>query len=275
MSTTHRQRLNLKAPSGEVLFLEQLSTGANLTAEGTMIMTLPILKLVSGTNGTNTVNDVANAILKNTSDISTETTNRIAADSAIAQTFTAGLQSQSASFNTAINNEATTRANDDAVLQTNINAEAAARANGDVSLQGSIDGEATARIAADAVLQTNITAEETARGAAVSAEATARAGADQSLYQNLIAESAMRNAAIAAAATVRDDADAVLQSNIDTEKARIDAILNMSSSDLDTFKEIADAYKTADSNLTTLITNLTVDFNALKLVVDTLASNHP
>lgn len=271
MSTT-RQRLNLTAPTGQILFLEQLSTGANLKAEGPMTMNLPTLNLVSGTN---TVNDVANAILKNTSDIDVEIANRIAADSNIAQTFTGALNSQTASLNTAINNEETARANADAVLQTNINAEATARGNGDIALQGSIAAETAARIAADDVLQTNITAEETARVTAVQTEANARTASDSQLYQQLLAAVAERNAALALAATVRDDADALLQSNIDEQKDRINAILAMSSADLDTFKEIADAYENADNNLTTLITNLTSDFTALKLVVDTLASNNP
>ena len=42
-----------------------------------------------------------------------------------------------------------------------------------------------------------------------------------------------------------------------TERSRIDSILNLSSADLDTFKEIEDAYKAADSSLTTTVTNLT------------------
>jgi chromosome condensin MukBEF complex kleisin-like MukF subunit len=52
------------------------------------------------------------------------------------------------------------------------------------------------------------------------------------------------------------------------EKARIDAILNLSSSDLDTFREIADAYQNADSNLQTLITNLTTDLAQLRADFD-------
>jgi len=103
---------------------------------------------------------------------------------------------------------------------------------------------------AEAVLQSNIDNEASARQTAVSNEATARANADS------------------AEATARADADAVLQSNIDTEKARINAILNLSSADLDTFKEIEDAYKNADSSLQTLITNLTSDLAQLRADFD-------
>ena len=64
-----------------------------------------------------------------------------------------------------------------------------------------------------------------------------------------------------------------LQDQINTEKSRIDAILNLSVAELDTLREISDAYQAADSDITTLLTNVTADLNALKLVVNTLATN--
>lgn len=103
---------------------------------------------------------------------------------------------------------------------------------------------------AEGVLQSNIDAEAAARALAVSNEATTRAAED------------------AAEATARAAADSDLESKINTEKARIDAILNLSSSDLDTFREIADAYQNADSNLQTLITNLTTDLAQLRADFD-------
>jgi hypothetical protein len=103
---------------------------------------------------------------------------------------------------------------------------------------------------AEGVLQANITAEAAARALAVASEGTTRASED------------------AAEATARAAADSDLESKINTEKARIDAILNLSSSDLDTFKEIADAYQNADSNLQTLITNLTTDLAQLRADFD-------
>ena len=99
---------------------------------------------------------------------------------------------------------------------------------------------------AEGVLQSNITAEQDARVLAVSNESTARAAADT------------------AEASARSSADTTLQANIDVEKGRIDAILNLSSADLDTFKEIADAYQNADSSLQTLITNLTTDLSQFR-----------
>ena len=110
---------------------------------------------------------------------------------------------------------------------------------------------------AEGVLQSNIDAEAAARALAVSNEATTRAAED------------------AAEATARAAADSDLESKINTEKARIDAILNLSSSDLDTFKEIADAYQNADSNLQTLITNLTTDLQQLRADVDAHLTSSP
>ena len=51
------------------------------------------------------------------------------------------------------------------------------------------------------------------------------------------------------------------------ERARIDAILNLSAVELDTFKEIEDAYKLADSSLTTTVTNLTSSAAAARAVI--------
>lgn len=65
------------------------------------------------------------------------------------------------------------------------------------------------------------------------------------------------------------------QIKVRTEKDRIDHILNLSSQDLDTFKEIVTAYTNADSSLQNLITNLTTQFTALKAVVDSLAPSVP
>jgi len=104
--------------------------------------------------------------------------------------------------------------------------------------------------AAEAVNAAAVVAEAAARALAVSSEATTRAAED------------------AAEASARAAADSDLESKIDTEKARIDAILNLSSSDLDTFREIADAYQNADSSLQTLITNLTTDLAQLRADFD-------
>ena len=55
---------------------------------------------------------------------------------------------------------------------------------------------------------------------------------------------------------LRMGTDTDIESQIETERARIDGILNLSNSDLDTLREIEDAYKAADSSITTTVTNL-------------------
>jgi len=253
--SSSRQRLNLVAPTGEALHLAQLSTGAQLTSVNGMVMTLPTLKLVSGDD---TVNNVANKINTNAADVLAEVANRTAADTVLQN----NIDDEALNRATGDNNEATARAAADATLQTNINNEASARAAADTALQGNIDSEATARSDADSTLQDNIDAEATARVAAVSAEASLRSSADSTLQDNIDAETTARVADVAS-----------LSADITAEKNRIDSILSLSTAELDSFKEIANAYQAADSNLQTLITNLTTDFNALKAVVDALATN--
>ena len=110
---------------------------------------------------------------------------------------------------------------------------------------------------AESVLQSNITAEASARQLAVANESTTRAQEDA--YE----------------ATQRLAGDSELETKINTEKARIDAILNLSSSDLDTFREIVDAYQNADSNLQTLITTLTSQISQLRSDFDAHFSSSP
>lgn len=68
------------------------------------------------------------------------------------------LDAETAARKSAINAEATTRANADAALQTNLNLEASARATADTTLQNSINAEASTRATADAVLSNRIDA---------------------------------------------------------------------------------------------------------------------
>ena len=89
---------------------------------------------------------------------------------------------------------------------------------------------------------------------------------------------------------INDDASVVAYGNIDVptgsshtvnnvdvvavERSRIDSIMNLSNSDLNTFREIEDAYKAADSSITTTVTNLqsshNADIGALDTRVDVL-----
>ena len=142
-------------------------------------------------------------------------------------------------------------------ITTNLNAEITRATAAEGVNAAAIASETGRAEDAEGVLQSNIDAEAAARALAVSNEATTRASED------------------AAEATARLAGDADLESKINTEKARIDAILNLSSADLDTFREIADAYQNADSNLQTLITNLTTDLSQLRADFDAHFSSSP
>jgi len=248
MSISTRQRLNLQAPQGQKLILTQLETGSTLTAEGTMTMTLPVLKLVSGSS---VVNNVAQTILATQTLLASERSARFDADTALGTR----IDDEVTARNTAITNEATARSSADSTLQININNEANARSLAVTSLQQSIDAVVQSHHTDHATVTAAIAAETAAREQAISDLSTTVANTTNSLQISL------------------DTQVSDLNSNIVAQKERIDGILNLSATELDSFKEIADAYQNADNNLLTLINNLTTDFNALKAVVDALATN--
>ena len=106
-----------------------------------------------------------------------------------------------------------------------ISEEEAARITGDADLQANIDAEESARQTADSALQANIDAEE-----------SARIVADSALQSNIDAETQSR---------IEGDSD--LDAKIQTEKGRIDAILEASTADSDSFKEIVDLINSVDT----------------------------
>lgn len=97
-------------------------------------------------------------------------------------------------------------------------AEAALRESGDSTLTSSLNAEISRAQGAESDLAADITAEETARIAAVSAEQSARISGDNAL-----------------------------DAKIETEKGRIDAILSLSDSDKDSFKELVDLINSIDT----------------------------
>jgi hypothetical protein len=95
----------------------------------------------------------------------------------------------------------------------------------EVGYKSQIDQEASDRSAADSVLQDNI-----------DAEAFAREGADNALSSRIDTE-----------VSDRQSADTELDGKISVEKGRIDAILEASSADKDSFKEIVDLINSVDT----------------------------
>jgi hypothetical protein len=242
-----RSTLNLYDPvEGEFKFqLHQGQTKSEMNVPTNFEVYAPVFKLVSGAS---IVENVAVKILANASAVASEIVNREDADS---------------------------------VIEGKIADESSARTSADASLQANVDVE-----------KGRITAEIEQRTTAVNAEAGARQQADQQLESSISNERIFAMEARGYLETQMLTADSALDTKIteekaraeakessidaaiETEKSRIDSILNLSSQDLDSFKEIADAYSTADNNLTNLINTLTTQFNALKAVVDTLVEAH-
>lgn len=197
------------------------------------------------TSGAQVVANVAASILANTASVATEQLRAEAAESAL---------------QVAVEDEASARTSADAGLQTNINTE-----------KGRITQEISDRIA-------DVAAEETERKAAVSAESTRAQDAEGEIRVMVYTEQGDRAAADSVLSTSISEeksraeaAELALDGRVTNEKDRIDAILALSAQELNTFKEIADAYTSADSSLQTLITTLTSRFDALEQVVNTLA----
>jgi len=255
MSTSTRQRLNLTAPTGEVMSLTQNVGSSDLVSETKMVITTPAMKVVSGAS---VVENVAETLLATASAISTETAEREAAYN----TIVSGMAQEISDREAAISAEASARQSADNALQASITSEYNARVEADNVLDSAISTEIAARETADTDLAAAIAAEAGLREAADNTEAAAREAADNAIQ-----------AAIDAEVTARTDADSALQQQIDTEKGRIDSVLHLSLAELDSFKEISDAFQAADSNLTNLVVNLRTEFNALKAVVDTVLTN--
>lgn len=143
----------------------------------------------------------------------------------------------------------------DATLQGNIDAEEAARIAGDNALQAEVNknaGDIAANKTAHEGFVTQVTtkfgeldAKDVDLQGQIDAEATRAGDAEAALQAKIDAEEAARIAA-----------DGVLQANIDVEKGRIDAMLEGSSVDFDTLKEIVDAYQLADTDIVDSITSL-------------------
>jgi len=167
---------------------------------------------------------------------------------------TANLASEITNRQAAVTAEATARSSADATLQSNIDSEATARASADTSLQSSIDAEETRATAAEGVLTTNLATEVSDREAAVTAEASARSSADSTLQSNIDAEAAARAAAdTALESSLKGDVAegyntlGKLEDKIQVEEGRVDAILDASEADKDSFAEIVSLINSVDT----------------------------
>ena len=154
--------------------------------------------------------------------------------------------------------EATSRAAADAALQTAITAEESARMAADAfeanlslqarnAIQADVDQNEADSDAAHAAATTDRAAVRSEFAAADSSAAATNLAARTVIANGLATEIADRIAAVSAEASARAAADTTLQGNIDSEAARIDAMLNLSTADADSFKEIVDLINSVDT----------------------------
>ena len=197
------------------------------------------LKLVDATNGD--VENVATKLYTLEAAIASGNAGSAAA-SALVQT---NLDSYETSNNAALATLSATVTNNRALAVAEHTFDADARTALDTSLSAAVTAEETARIAAVNTLTSTITTESTNRAAAISSEATSRAAAIQ---------------------TVTDA--------VNVEKGRIDAILASADVSLDTLKEIADAFASADTSTLTTIATMQTALTALQAQVDQLTSGN-
>jgi hypothetical protein len=167
------------------------------------------------------------------------------------ETLQSNLDAETAARIAAVTAEAETRATADTTLQSNLDAEVSRATTAENAIAAdlaaevtnrtnAVSTEAAARVAGDAALQTALDAEVTARENAITAEADARTQAIASLQSDL-------NTGLSDEIARATTAEGVLQSNIDVEKGRIDAILNASEADKDSFAEIVALINSVDT----------------------------
>jgi hypothetical protein len=99
-----------------------------------------------------------------------------------------------------------------------------------------VAAEADLRSAADSTLTTNL-----------NAEISRAQGAESDLADDIAAETSARQTAITAETSAREAADTALDGKITTEKGRIDAILDASDADKDSFAEIVALINSVDT----------------------------
>ena len=105
---------------------------------------------------------------------------------------------------------------------------------------GIVEGDIAGLVAHFEAVEASISTEISDRGVAVSAEESARIAGDSSLESKL-------NSDIAAEESSRISGDVSLEAKVSTEKARIDAILEASDADKDSFAEIVTLINSVDT----------------------------
>ncbi len=161
--------------------------------------------------------------------------------------------------------ETTARVSADTTLQGNIDAEAVTRAAADTQHDADLLAEQTARIAADSATDASL-AQEVTRATGVEAGlrtdvdtntgsiATNAASINSEVARAIAAEGVLTTA-VADETAARIAADAAIQTDLDVVEGRVDFLVNAAPETLDTLVEIIGAYENADSDMQVVIDN--------------------
>ena len=176
--------------------------------------------------------------------------------------------------------ETTARVSADTTLQGNIDAEAVTRAAADTQHDADLLAEQTARIAADSATDASL-AQEVTRATGVEAGlrtdvdtntgsiATNAASINSEVARAIAAEGVLTTA-VSDETAARIAADAAIQTDLDVVEGRVDFLVNAAPETLDTLVEIIGAYENADSDMQVVIDNNSSRLTANESSISTL-----
>ena len=130
----------------------------------------------------------------------------------------------------------------------------------DPTTQTLLTAESTSRAAADSALDVRVSACEST-DATQSSQIAALQATSSVVDPTTATAVAAVQASVVAEGGARLAADTSLSAEIQTERSRVDSILHLSADHLNTFKEIEEAYKAADSNAHSALSNLVLAAN--------------
>lgn len=177
------------------------------------------------------------------------------------------------------------------VIEADITSNAGVATNGITAVQNDLDAYKTANNSSVGSLQASLATETAQRIQGQTDDATARASNKSDLQALITAEETRATSAegvltssVSAETTRATSAEGVLTASIaslsssltsaiNVEKGRIDDLVSNASVDLDTLKEITDAYANVDSNTLNQIADMTLTINTLVQRVNALTSS--
>ena len=175
--------------------------------------------------------------------LSTNLSTEVAAREAAVSALQADVDQNEEDADAAMSTEVAARELGDSTLSTNLSTEVAARIDGDAGLLADLSTEIAAREAAVSTLQADVDQNEADSDAA---NVTLQSNIDDEESLRIAGDNAL-SAALAAETNARIEGDETLSTNLATETGRIDAILDASEADKDSFAEIVSVINAVDT----------------------------